>query len=234
MTRILTAGAPRWPPCSRPALRWRRRSRPPGRRPSRWWRRLRSPACTAWRSTPKAGCWPAASSATRSGKSTGKTGAPASSSGRPKARPTTSRSDRTARLAWTNFLMGMVRYPRERRRADARAGQGPAGPQLARLRPPQRQALRQAGVPGRRAVGDRRRRRQAAAADRQGHGRLQRLRSRPRRHAVRPAVVQGPGREDRPGQRRDHRHQQRVQDSRRGQPRRQGQPLGRRHRTRAS
>ena len=70
---------------------------------------------------------------------------------------------------------------------------------------------------------------QAATADRQGHGRLQRLRGRPRRHALRSAVVQGQRGEDGPGRRRHHRHQQRVQDPGRCQPGRQGQPVGHRH-----
>ena len=52
--------------------------------------------------------------------------------------------------------MGMLRYRESDDAPLKRPRQGPARPELARLRSPQRQALRLAGLPGRRAVGNRR------------------------------------------------------------------------------
>ena len=91
---------------------------------------------------PRAGCSPAPWSATRSGRSTARPARRGCSSGPPRARPTTSPSAPTARLAWTNYLMGMLRY-RENDAAPMRVlAKDLPGPQLARLRSPQRQALR--------------------------------------------------------------------------------------------
>ena len=72
----------------------------------------------------------------------------------------------------------------------------------------------------------------AAAQDHGEDGRPQRLRIRPRRHAVRPALVQGPGRQDRRRQGRALGRRRRLQDSGRGQFRLQGQSLRGGHRAR--
>ena len=58
-------------------------------------------------------------------------------------------------MAWTNYLMGMLRYRENDSAPMRRAGQGPAWTEFARLRSQERQALCKPSVPWRRAVGDR-------------------------------------------------------------------------------
>ena len=75
---------------------------------------------------------------------------------------------------------------------------------------------------------------QAAAHHRQGSRRLQRLRHRPRRHAVRAAVVQAPGRAHRSGHRRAHGHRGRLRHAGRGEFRFEGESVRARYRARRS
>ena len=218
-----------WPACSPPAPPPPPRGPRRGPRPKCWSSPRHSPACTGWRWTSKGRLLAGTVAGSSMWEVNRQTGEAHVFIAAPEGEADDIAIGPQGEMAWTGFNQGVLRY-RDNDNAPTRV--------LAK------------GLPGINSVafdkktgklyasqvflGDAlweidRAGPEAPAPDQEGHGRLQRLRGRPGRHALRPAVVQGPGGQDRPGRRRADDDRRRLQDPRCRQPGRQGQPVGAGH-----